>query len=72
MAYYRLYQLHGPKNEVAAFEEFEATDDVEAIARAEGFRRLTPMELWSEHRKVHRWDGIASAKSPTPNPGREC
>jgi hypothetical protein len=57
MAYYRLYQLHGPKNEVEGFEEFEAGDDIEAIDRAESFRRLNPMELWSEHRKVHRWDG---------------
>ncbi len=66
MAYYRLYQLHGPQNEVEGFEEFEASDDVHAIARAEAFRRLNAMELWSEHRKVHRWDGISTGKSQMP------
>jgi hypothetical protein len=66
MAYYRLYQLHGAQNEVEGFEEFEASDDVEAIARAEGFRRVNPMELWSEHRKVHRWDGIFAGNSERP------
>ena len=60
MAHYRLYQLHGPKNEVEGFEEFEANDDDEAIARAECFRRLNPMELWSGHRKVWRWAAIAA------------
>ena len=66
MAYYRLYQLHGPQNEVEGFEEFEASDDAEAIARAEGFRRVNPMELWSEHRKVHRWGGISAPSSQRP------
>ena len=60
MAYYRLYQLHGPRNEVAGFEEFEASDDAEATALAERFRLLNPMELWSEHRKVRRWDSVAA------------
>ena len=61
MAYYRLYQLHGPRNEVESFEEFDAGDDAEAIARGETFRRLNPMELWSGHRKVRRWEGVAAA-----------
>jgi len=61
MAYYRLYQLHGARNEVGSFEEFDADDDAEAIARGETYRRLNPMELWSGHRKVRRWDAIGSA-----------
>ena len=58
MAYYRLYQLHGPRNEVESFEEFDATDDAEAIAQGEAYRRLNPMELWSGHRKVRRWERV--------------
>jgi len=58
MAYYRLYQLHGARNEVQSFEEFDAADDVEAIARSETLRRLGAMELWSGHRKVRRWESI--------------
>ena len=58
MAYYRLYQLHGPRNEVESFEEFDAVDDAEAIVLGETYRRLNPMELWSGHRKVRRWEGI--------------
>ena len=27
MVYYRLYQLHGPRNEVESFHEFDAEDD---------------------------------------------
>jgi hypothetical protein len=66
MAYYRLYQLRGPRNQVEGFEEFEANDDAEAMALAEGFRRLNPMELWSEHRKVRRWDRVATGVDNRP------
>lgn len=58
MAYYRMYQLHGPKNEVESFYEFEADDDERAIALAERRRGLNSMELWSGHRKVHRWEAV--------------
>jgi hypothetical protein len=56
MVYYRLYVLHGPKNEVESFREFSADGDASAIAMAEKERTLNPMELWSGHRKVHRWE----------------
>ena len=56
MVYYRLYQLRGPRNEVESFHEFHAADDREAIAVVETMRRMNPMELWSGHRKVRRWD----------------
>jgi hypothetical protein len=61
MGYYRLYHLHGAMNEVESFEEFEAGGDAEAIARGETYRGINPMELWSGHRKVRRWEGIAAA-----------
>ena len=59
MVYYRLYQLHGPKNEVESFREFEADDDLMAIAGCEVWRGPNPMELWSGRRKVRRWEGMA-------------
>ncbi len=58
MAYYRLYQLRGPKNRVETFHEFDADDDLKAIARGETYRRFNSMELWSGHRKVRRWEGV--------------
>ena len=58
MAYYRLYHLRGPRNEVETFREFDAEDDANAIAQGEAWRDLNPMELWSGHRKVRRWEGI--------------
>lgn len=60
MVYYRIYQLHGPKNEVESFREFEADDDLVAIAQCEPLHRLNPMELWSGHRKIRRWEGVVS------------
>jgi len=60
MAFYRLYHLHGERSEVESFEEFDARDDSEAIARGETYRGMNPMELWSGHRKVRRWEGIAA------------
>ena len=59
MVYYRLYQLHGPRNEVQSFDEFHAEDDEAAIAVAEASRGANPMELWQSHRKVRRWAVIA-------------
>lgn len=59
MACYRLYQLRTPKNEVESFREFEADGDSMAIVFAEAWRTLNPMELWSGHRKVRRWEAVA-------------
>ena len=58
VAFYRLYQLRGPKNEVEFFQEYEADDDAAAIAAAERWRSLDAMELWSNHRKIHRWEAV--------------
>ena len=60
MAFYRLYQLRGPKNEVEFFQEYEAHDDAAAIVAAERWRSLDAMELWSNHRKVHRWEAVVA------------
>ena len=58
MAFYRIYQLRGPRNEVESFHEFDAADDDAGIAVAEGMRRENAMELWSDHRKVQRWENL--------------
>ena len=63
MAYYRLYHLRGPKNEVETFREFDADDDATAIAQGDGWQDLHPMELWSGHRKVRRWEGAGRKAS---------
>jgi hypothetical protein len=58
MAYYRLYFLDGPKGHIHEFREFEADDDLAALARAAAWRSVTPMELWCGARKVRRWEAI--------------
>ena len=60
MAYYRLYFLDGPKGHIHEFREFEADDDLAALAQAAAWRSASPMELWSGGRKVRLWDGMAS------------
>lgn len=58
MIFYRLYQLREMTNEVTSFDEFEADGDALAIAMVEAWRSFNPMELWSGHRKIRRWEGL--------------
>jgi hypothetical protein len=51
-----MYQLHGPRNNVRSFREFEADEDATAIAECENWRDSNAMELWSGRRKVRRWE----------------
>ena len=67
MADYRLYHLHGPRNEVESFYEFEAPDEASAIAVAEQRLGINPIELWQGHRKVRRWEGNV-APQPVSQP----
>ena len=60
MAYYRLYFLDGDRGHIREFREFEAEDDLIALAQAAVWRSVTAMELWCGGRKVRRWVGIAS------------
>jgi hypothetical protein len=60
MAYYRLYFLDGSTYRIQEFREFEAENDLAALARAAGWRSISPMELWCGGRKVRNWDGIAA------------
>jgi hypothetical protein len=68
MTGYRLYHLHGPRNEVESFYEFEAPDEESAIAIAEQRRGVNAMELWQGHQKLRRWDGITRAPHPMASP----
>ena len=56
MAYYRLYFLDRLSGHIDHFREFEAQDDVAALATAERWRENQPMELWNRHRKLKHWD----------------
>jgi hypothetical protein len=56
MRYYRLYFLDRFSGHIEHFREFEAEDDDAALAIAEDWRELQPMELWNRHRKLKRWD----------------
>jgi hypothetical protein len=61
MAHYRLYFLDGFSKQIDHFREFEADGDLAAIAQAEEWRGIAPMELWSRHRKVRWWGGLMPA-----------
>ena len=52
MSYYRLYMLERTDGRFIGFEEYDATDDVEAVHLAERFRGSRPLELWCGRRKV--------------------
>ena len=56
MRYYRLYFMDRSSGHIDHFREFEAEDDVAALAVAEGWRENRPMELWNRERKLKHWD----------------
>lgn len=56
MPLYHLYHMHPFSGHIEATEDFHASDDVEAVHRAQRRARKANMELWSEGRKVSRFD----------------
>lgn len=56
MPYYRLYFMDRYSGHIDHVREFEADDDVGALAVAEGWREGRPMELWHLNRKLKHWD----------------
>ena len=54
--YYRLYFMDRFSGHIDHFREFEAEDDVSAVAIAESWREVQPMELWNRQRKLKHWD----------------
>lgn len=58
MQYYRLYFMHRRSGHIDHFREFEAEDDLHAIAIAEGWREDARMELWNRERRLRQWDEV--------------
>jgi len=56
MPYYRLYFMDRFSGHIDHVREFEADDDVDALAVAEDWREGRPMELWYLNRKLKHWD----------------
>lgn len=52
MPYYRLYNLSPTSGHIDRVEEFEAADDVAAIALVREREREVAVELWQESRKL--------------------
>jgi hypothetical protein len=53
--YYRLYFMDRFSGHIDHVREFEAEDDVRALATAERWSTGQPMELWNRQRKIKRW-----------------
>ena len=64
MPYYRLYFLGGGSGPIFDFRDFEVADDDDAVAVAQGLRRIGAMELWCADRKIRRWEPIAAPVAP--------
>ena len=56
MAGFRLFYFRGRSSRIARSEEFHAESDGDAVRFAEARQDSNPMELWSESRKVKRWE----------------
>lgn len=59
MLYFRLYFMSPRSGHIERFAEFEASDDIAAIALASEHEGHQPLELWCEHRKVKRFDLVS-------------
>ena len=64
MPYYRLYSLHPHTGHIDWAEDFEAADDVEAVALVRDRPRKAAVELWQEGRKVLRLDRPLDVAQP--------
>ncbi len=56
MGHYRLYFMDRFTGHIDHVREFEAADNADAIAIANDWHEGGPMELWSRHHKLKRWD----------------
>lgn len=63
MSHYRLYFMDRFSGHIDHVREFEAADDGAAITTANAWHQGGPMELWSRHHKLKRWD---HARIPQP------
>lgn len=58
MGYYRLYFMNRSNGHIERFEQFDADDDPSAIIVADRHVGNQPLELWSGHRKVRRFEAL--------------
>ena len=58
MSYYRLYFMSTFNGHIERFEEFEANEDADAIARGLDQQGPLALELWCQHRKVARFEPL--------------
>jgi hypothetical protein len=58
MGYYRLYFMNRSNGHIERFEEFDASDDSSSMAIADRHVGGQPLELWSGHRKVRRFEAV--------------
>lgn len=56
MSHYRLYFMDRFSGHIDHVREFESVDDAGAITAADEWHNGGPMELWSRHHKLRRWD----------------
>lgn len=56
MRHYRLYFMDRFSGHIDHVREFEAEDDAGAIKTADDWHQGGPMELWSRHHKLKRWN----------------
>lgn len=60
MPSYRLYHMRALNGHIDRFEDFAAVNDEAAQTFARGKLDGHPLELWQDHRKVHRFDALPS------------
>ena len=58
MSYYRLYFMNTFNGHIERFEEFEADEDADGIARGLDQQGPLALELWCQHRKVARFEPL--------------
>lgn len=56
MPLYHLYHMHAFNGHIETSEDFHASDDVEAVHQIQSRPRTSSLELWSEGRKISRFD----------------
>lgn len=59
MPSYRLYFMDAHTGHIDRYEDFAASDDVEAIHRISQRPREVPVEIWRDGKKVLRIDAAA-------------
>jgi len=70
MPYYRLYTLSPANGHIDRVEEFEAADDVAAVALVRERDHKVAVELWQESRKILHLAAPDNIARPGAPPGQ--